>query len=45
MSTPAHKKITLAQIKACADSLGVPLAAMRAVHEVESKGEGFLSTF
>lgn len=44
MSTPDHKKITLAQIKACADSLGVPLAAMRAVHEVESKGEGFLST-
>lgn len=44
MSTPAHKKITLAQIKACADSLGVPLAAMRAVHSVESKGEGFLST-
>ena len=43
MTTPANKKITIAQIKACADSLGVPLAAMCAVHEVESQGEGFNS--
>ena len=43
MTTPAAKKITFDQIKACANSLGVPVAALQAVHEVESDGQGFNS--
>lgn len=43
MSTPSNKKITLSQLQACANSLGIPLATMRAVHKVESNGQGFNS--
>lgn len=43
MTTPAAKKITFDQIKACAKSLGVPVASLQAVHKVESEGEGFNS--
>ena len=38
------KKLTLAQIQAQAKSLGVETAALRAVHEVEAKGNGFLAS-
>lgn len=43
MSTPANKKLTFDQIKQCADNLGVPVAALQAVHHVESHGDGFNS--
>lgn len=37
------KKLTYDQIKACAERLGVSVAALQAVHKVESKGTGFNS--
>lgn len=43
MTTPTNKKITLDQITACAANLGVEPAALRAVHQVESQGDGFNS--
>lgn len=43
MTTPANKKLTFDQIKQCADNLGVPVATLQAVHEVESDGDGFNS--
>jgi hypothetical protein len=38
------KKLTLEQIACQAKSLGVPTAALRAVHEIEAKGAGFLAS-
>lgn len=38
------KKLTLAEIQEQAKKLGVPVASMRAVHEVEAKGNGFLAS-
>lgn len=38
---PEH--LTAADLRRAADKLGVPLAAVRAVNEVESRGTGFLS--
>ena len=40
----ADKKLTLTQIAYQAKSLGVETAALRAVHEVEAKGNGFLAS-
>lgn len=40
----ADKKLTLAEIQEQAKKLGVPVASMRAVHEVEAKGNGFLAS-
>lgn len=40
----SDKKLTLAQIQAQAKSLGVEIAALRAVHEIEAKGAGFLAS-
>lgn len=37
------KKLTLEQIQACADNLGVPVAILQSVHQVESRGDGFNS--
>jgi peptidoglycan hydrolase-like protein with peptidoglycan-binding domain len=36
------KHLSLADLVAAADTLGVPLACVRAVNEVESSGSGFL---
>lgn len=41
MTTPVNKKVTLTQIQACADSLGIDHAALQAVIAVESTGNGF----
>ncbi len=38
------KKLTLVEIQEQAKKLGVPVASMRAVHEVEAKGNGFLAS-
>lgn len=43
MTTPANKKLTFDQIKQCAENLGVPVATLQAVHDVESHGDGFNS--
>lgn len=43
MATPANKKLTLAQIQTCADSIGVERAALQAVISVETSGSGFYS--
>lgn len=40
----ADKKLTLTQIACQANCLGVETAALRAVHEVEAKGNGFLAS-
>ena len=41
LRNPRH--LTAADLQAAADTLKVPLAAVRAVNEVESRGSGFLS--
>lgn len=38
------KKLTIEQIADCAKSLGVETNTLRAVHQVEAKGSGFLAT-
>lgn len=38
------KKITLEQIAECAKKINVPVAALRAVMDVEARGSGFLAT-
>lgn len=43
MPTPTNKKLTIDQLQSIADSYGIPVPALQAVHKVESRGNGFNS--